>query len=91
MFEYKILRSDPDHPYPDYVEDGAGNSWNNLQDALDDLGLESWNLVAGFRKDHIEKVNTEQGLRVESRPDRELLFKRQVNPIRGFWDRLFNR
>ena len=82
MFEYKILRSNPDHPYPDNVTDGE-NGWNYLQAALDDLGVEGWELVSGFRKDNVSKSNTVQGIRVEAVPDRELLFKREVNPVKG--------
>ena len=90
MFEHKTLSSDLNAAYPDQVTDGKA-SWQTPQIALAELGAKGWELVSGWRNDYKDVERTSLGVRENIITQRELLLKREVNPVRGWMDRLFNR
>ena len=90
MFEYKVLLSEPQDGRPDRITDGD-KSWHTSQLALTALGKDGWELVSGFRKDYVEKLSTAGGIRHETVISRELLLKREVNPVKGWLDRILKR
>ena len=85
MWQYKVLVNDGDT-----ITDGD-KSWYKLGTALAELGAQGYELVAGYRNDYIEKLNTAAGLRENVIIERELLLKREVNAAKGFMDRILRR
>ena len=92
MFAYKILEHDVDgNDKPnDRITDGEA-SWPNLRTALLKLGADRWEVVYAWRTDYKSKSHTPLGIREDVITERELLLKREVNPVKGWAARFFGR
>ena len=85
MFEYKVLRNklNDEGLSTQRIVVGDEERWEyELPEVLNELGFAGWELVCGYRKDSMQKITTDQGIRPNPIIERELLFKREVNPVK---------